>query len=135
MKYGELKNQIRDLGFEEDSIIGEYQSIIMNACNRGINIVLKTIVEPHKHYFTSRIPEFKMPTANQIDINTSDDYVIDIPEKVEDLVPLIASHYVWLDDDVTKATYYWNEFDELKTMLMQEFSKSQKAKITGGVRF
>lgn len=135
MTFGELKNNIRDLGFEEDSIITEYHSIILNACNRAINIVLKTVVEPHKSYFKSNNDAFKLPKDNQLNVNTGDDYEIDLPAKVIDLVPLLASHYVWLDDDVAKATYYWNEYDEFKQALTAEFIKPLKVQFHGGVKY
>lgn len=45
MTYAELKAEIRDLGFEEDSTLqeAEYQKIISNACNRAIDEINTTV--------------------------------------------------------------------------------------------
>lgn len=37
MNYGQLKSQIRDLAFEEDEQMEEYESIVVNAINRAID--------------------------------------------------------------------------------------------------
>lgn len=39
MNWGEVKNRIRDLGFEEDESIEEYQNIVATAANTAINTI------------------------------------------------------------------------------------------------
>lgn len=39
MNWGELKKQIRDLGFEEDESLEEYESIVATAANTSINTI------------------------------------------------------------------------------------------------
>lgn len=46
MKYGELKNEIRDLGFEDDAIFIEYLSVIQNAITRACKILASTLKSP-----------------------------------------------------------------------------------------
>jgi len=49
MNYGELKNNIRDLAFEEDEQMEEYESIVANAINRSIDQI-GVQVTPIKKY-------------------------------------------------------------------------------------
>ena len=53
MNWGELKQNIRDLGFEEDSTMQEYSTIVMNASNRAIDMVVQELILPNKEYFGS----------------------------------------------------------------------------------
>ena len=71
-----------------------------------------------------------------ITIETADDYVIPIDHEVEQLLPLLTAYYVWLDDDERKAVMYYNQFDTLKTEIlerMRERSETGKAEIFGGI--
>ena len=40
-----------------------------------------------------------------------------LPRKAHHLAPLLAAYYIWLDDDSTKATLYYNSFVEKKQEL------------------
>lgn len=46
MKYIELKNQIKDLGFEEDAIFTEYPSIFSNAITRACQLIATLVKAP-----------------------------------------------------------------------------------------
>ena len=51
MTIKELKSNIKTLGFEEDSTMDLYSEIVLNAINRSIDWVYRTVVEPYKNYF------------------------------------------------------------------------------------
>ena len=69
-----------------------------------------TIVIEEKNVDGSiRIYYKKQPTV--IDSETEDTFVPEIPLKVHHLIPLIASYYLWLDDDAAKATQYYNMYE------------------------
>jgi len=55
----------------------------------------------------------------EITADTPDDFTIELDHDVLPFVPLLASHYVWLDDEPNKAGIYWNEYDILKNQLLQ----------------
>lgn len=135
MTYGELKDQIRDLGFEDDTSMDEYKEIVINACNRAVNIILKTVVSNIEGYFKFNNKDWVMPKPSPITIDTPDEAVVDLPDKVIDLAPLLAAYYVWLDDDERKAIYYYNQYDDLKNQILAECQGGSKARITGGIRF
>lgn len=135
MTYKELKDQIRDLGFEEDISMDEYKEIVVNACNRAVNIILKTVVSNIEGYFKFENEEWEFPKPISITVDTADDSIIDMPDKVIDLIPLLAAYYVWLDDDERKAVYYYNQYDDLKNQILAECQGGSKARIVGGVRF
>ena len=46
MKYEELKSEIRDLGFEDDSAVSEYLDIINNAITRACKVIATTVKAP-----------------------------------------------------------------------------------------
>lgn len=138
MTWGELKNQIRDLGFEDDSSMNEYSSIVINACNHAINVINLTFVLPLKAYFKAELStdeeEWTVPVITNITEDTSDDFVIQLPDLALPLIKLLAGHYVWLDDDLTKATYYYNEYDDLLNQLKQACFATTKITIGKGLR-
>ena len=51
MNYGELKENIRDLAFEEDDQMEEYESIVINAINRAITMIAEEVA-PIRKYIT-----------------------------------------------------------------------------------
>lgn len=154
MTFGELKRQIQSLGFADTSDITTYKEIIIDASNRAINMVLKDVVSQAEGYFTALLSgqddftvptgnikvsfnndTWKIPKGNQITDATIDSYVIDVPDKVIDLVPLLASHYVWLDDDAEKSLYYYNGYDDLKNALLTDMLRPRDLVFSGGLRW
>lgn len=72
--------------------------------------------------------KWKLPKIEELTEDTPDDFKIQVPDKLIDLVPLLSAHYAWLDDDVQKATIYWNEYDDLKNQLMEDMNRLQNVK-------
>ena len=70
---------------------------------------------------------------------TSDDFDIQIDYEIEHLVPLLAGHYAWLDDDIQKATMYYNEYEQLLNQVMirlqEREQKQSKMKVVGGFKW
>ena len=61
--------------------------------------------------------------------STQDTYAIDMQDDLLQLVPLLAAHYIWLDDDERKAVMYWNEYDSLKQEIMMRDASSQRVRV------
>lgn len=154
MNWGELKEKIRDLGFEEDSTMSEYSTIVVNAANRAIDMIIHELIVPNKEYFgnlyavtktsidattgdvTTTKVKWQQPDVDPITTSTPDTEEIDLPERVSFIVPILAAHYVWLDDDQTKAMIYWNQFDDFRTRLLQEArEKNFNCDMVGGLWF
>ena len=137
MTYGELKEQIKDLGFEDTSSMNEYQTVVKNALNRSIQYIYSDLVIQLKAYFkkTLSTPEEEWEAFRPLPITelTTDDFVIDLPEPLLVLVPLLAGHFVWLDDDVQKSVMYWNDYDEMRSGILAACLSDSRAKITGGI--
>ena len=185
MTYKELIDNIRDLGFSDDSEIDEFEEdvdVIANAINRAIteisieyapiigkyevpvppteaveeNGILKEVVPdmfevdmqavtddkfigfadtPVKKELKSGIytkfSDFEIESDDTIILHTSDyenlvifykempdkyvwgennDVRLPLPLHAHHLVPLLASYYVWLDDDLTKAQLYYERY-------------------------
>nr|DAI79658.1 MAG TPA: hypothetical protein [Caudoviricetes sp.] len=138
MTWAELKNQIRDLGFEDDYSMQEYESIVRNAVNHAINTINYTVVLPLRAYFKAELStdeeEWTVPVIKDITSDTPDDFEIQLPLMVQPLIKLLASHYVWLDDDLTKATYYYNEYDDLMNQIKQACYATTRIVIGQGLR-
>lgn len=143
MTWKDLKDELIDLGFEEDDTYSEYKRIAVNATNRAVRIIHTVVVPQIEDYLNDKwgypgkdedgkatwvLPKFKPLT-----IDVEDDTKINIPEITEPLVGILAAHYLWLDDDLTKATIYWNEYDDLKTQIIQSAKIVKKARVVGGI--
>lgn len=55
--------------------------------------------------------------------STPDEYELELDYDAADLVPLLASHYIWLDDDPQRATMYYNDFAERSGEIMGTASR------------
>jgi len=49
--------------------------------------------------------------CTQINSETEDTFVPELPLKVHHLIPLLAAYYLWLDDDAAKAAQYYNMYE------------------------
>jgi len=141
MTWENLKQQIVDLGFEEDSILPEYGRIIINSVNRALDVIRYKVFSQIEDYYRNtgewgaRDPitgQWVFPTHEHVSSATADSYEIVLPDNLLPLVPLLASHYVWLDDDITKATLYFNEYDMFKDQILMVCKTPRKAVIEGG---
>lgn len=73
-----------------------------------------------------------------IDTDTTDDFDIQIDYEAEHLVPLLAAYHAWLDDDIQKATMYYNEYEQELNRILQARAERQnkvKARVVGGIRW
>ena len=68
--------------------------------------------------------------CTQVDENTTDDFVPELPLKVHHLIPLLASYYLWLDDDVAKATTYYNMFEQEAAVVMAKETSPRMRVVT-----
>ena len=136
MTYGEVKEKIRDYGFEEDSTMQEYSTVVKNAVNAAQMFLYDDIVVYLAAYYKRELStsekEWKPERPKYITDATEDDFVINLPDNIIELLPLLASYFVWLDDDSVKATLYWNIFDDKRESIVSSCLKDAKATITGG---
>lgn len=139
MTYGEVKDKIRDLGFEEESTMLEYISIVKNAVQRAVQFIYDDVVVKLKGYYKRELSteenEWQAVRPSTITLETPDEFVIELPDNLLELVPLLASYYVWIDDDQVKAALYWNAFDAHRNEIINGCLRDVKGKITGGVRW
>lgn len=131
MTYKEIKDSLTDLGFELDSEVdSDYSRVRLNAINRTLSLLWSTVILPNISYFSDDLDEDDgLIYFNE---NSNDEDETNCPELLKPLVQLLAGHWLWLDDDLTKATLYWNEYDDLKNQIIQMIKTPRKAKIVGG---
>lgn len=142
--YKELKDRMTDLGFEEDDVAEEeYKRIYMNSFNRAGEIIYGTVMLAIEGYLRDMergddvVVDYRDVDPNirqitRITEDTADDDIIEIPYIIVPLYTLLAAHYAWLDDDITKATMYYNEYDNLKNEIIANANRSRMAEIVGG---
>lgn len=61
--------------------------------------------------------------CTQVNADTPDEFVPELPLKVHHLIPLLASYYLWLDDDVAKATQYYNMYEQENALVTAKESQ------------
>lgn len=135
--YKEVKEALVDLGFEiDDEVESEYHRVRLNAINRSLNVLWSTVILPYISYFeeSDDMDEDDGITLfeDTEDRPVEDDDMSNLPSILLPLLQLQAAHWLWLDDDLTKATIYWNEYDDLKNQIIATITKPRKAKIIGG---
>jgi hypothetical protein len=190
MNYGELVQQIQDLGFSDESEIEDFGTIIPNCINRAvqeINLTVSPILATYEFeqdgtetdllyydineltaedgnpvflefadnpvmygdtYYkkftdfdiennttlvidgstSGKFKVFYKKAHTPFTVDTEDNAEIELPLRVHHLLPLLASYYVWLDDDQTKSVYYYNRYEALVTAL-QENDEKPRVKI------
>lgn len=133
MTYNELKQKIRDLGFEEDATMSEYSSNVINACNRAISTIYHTVLSRIESYFKFKDSEWVMPEMDVLYTDTPGDYVLNLPDKIVFLLPLLSAYYIWLDDDERKAITYRNEYEDLKEQIFAECLGGTRCRVVGGL--
>ncbi len=137
MTYGECKEKIRDLGFEENSTMQEYSSIVKNSVQRAMQFLYDDIVIRYKSYYIVELSteefDWRPIRPAQLTVDTPDDFILQLPDNIIELVPLLASYYVWLDDDQVKAALYWNSYDAMKQEIIATMSRDVRGVIQGGL--
>ena len=90
----------------------------------------KILVMNKSGIFTVFYKERVLPITEDTDPSTD----IQCEYTVEPLVHLLTAYYVWLDDDAQKAAMYYNQYDEMKKLILEDKSKP-KARIVGGYKW
>ena len=133
MTYGEAKEIIRDYGFEDNSAMTEYSTNVKNALNAAIQNIYDDMVIQLKGYYKKTLYE---PTRPEYIVDsTPDDFVIELPDNLLVLVPLLAAHFVWLDDDIQKSINYYNNYEDMRQKILNACLGDTRATITGGIRW
>ena len=139
MTYGEANEIIRDYGFEDNSAMSEYQTIIKNSLNTAIQNIYDDMVIQLKGYYKKTLStdekEWEPVRPELINDLTEDDFVIELPDNLLVLVPLLAAHFVWLDDDLQKAINYYNNYEDMRQKILNACLGDTRATITGGIRW
>ena len=131
--YKEIKEALVDLGFEiDEEVEEEYKRVRLNAINRSINVLWSTVCLPYISYFEDTDDLDEEEGLTHFDEDSEDTDTTNLPQMLLPLLQLQAGHWLWLDDDLTKATIYWNEYDDLKNQILATITKPRKAKIIGG---
>lgn len=137
MTYGEAKEIIRDYGFEDNSAMAEYKTNVKNALNTAIQNIYDDMVIQLKGYYKKTLSTDEVPwepiRPEYITDSTPDDFVIELPDNLLVLVPLLAAHFVWLDDDIQKSINYYNDYEDMRQKILNSCLGDTRATITGGI--
>ena len=72
----------------------------------------------------------KRPTL--VTTSTPDATVMTIHYKAEQLLPLLASYYIWNDDDPEKASKWRNEYEDMKAIILRTTQRPIPLTFNGG---
>ena len=72
----------------------------------------------------------KRPTL--VTTTTTDNTVMTIHHKAEQLLPLLASYYIWNDDDPEKASKWRNEYEDMKQLVLRTGQRPISLTFNGG---
>lgn len=64
---------------------------------------------------------------------TDDKTSIELPLKTHYLLPLLASYYIWLEDEKSKAVDYYNQYEALKNDMLSKRSAPRARIMSGGI--
>lgn len=64
---------------------------------------------------------------------TDDETSIELPLKTHYLLPLLASYYIWLEDEKSKAVDYYNQYETLKNDMLSKRSAPRARIMSGGI--
>lgn len=68
-----------------------------------------------------------------ITTSTPDNTVMTVNYKAEQLLPLLASYYIWNDDDPEKAAKWMNEYEDKKNLILARTPRFKTLTFTGGI--
>ena len=71
--------------------------------------------------------------CTQVNEDTPDAFVPEIPTKVHHLIPLLASYYLWLDDDERKAVQYYNQYETELMVVQSKATRPRMRILEGGI--
>lgn len=195
MKYEQLKRELINLGFADESELEEFGSIVTDAINRAIteiNLTVAPIIGTYEieqdgteedilYYNMTSLTKrngvvnflefadtpvrigtdvyrkfnnyeiengdtlvldgrvagtfkvFYKKAHTPITQDTPDDTELELPLKAHILVPLLASYYVWMEDEKTKAVDYYNQYEKLSQYVLSESLKPRMTILSGGI--
>lgn len=195
MNYGQLKNEIRDLGFSEDAEIAEFADIVPNSINRAITEINLTVcpitgtyqieqdgtdndllyydieeltkengivkflefadtpvmygdsvykkfadyeIEREKILIldgsiSGKFKVFYKKAHDPFNTESDDSVELPLPLKAHHLVPLLASYYIWLEDEKAKAVDYYNQYEKLSQKVMESSTDNRVRILSGGI--
>ena len=196
MNYGELKEQIRDMGFSDDAEIEEFSELVPNSINRAIEEInlnvapiigvyeieqdgtdtgllfydIESLTQDDDGNITfldfadtpvmvgtdvyQKFNDFEIENENTIVMDgalegtfrvfykkkhtpitadTPDTTKIELPLKAQHMLPYLAAYYIWLEDEQTKAVYYYNRYEGLLQEYQAEKEKPRARIVSGGI--
>lgn len=119
--YIDMSDRDGFLGFAETPILFEKNGTEMFKHFGDYQIEMGTtvVIDASENKGSFRIYYNKQ--CSQIDSETADDFVPEIPLRVHHLIPLLAAYYLWLDDEYDKAMLYYQRYEtELGLALNKE---------------
>ena len=72
----------------------------------------------------------KRPTL--VTLTSADSDIVDIDYKAEPLLALLASYFIWVDDDREKATIWYNEYTDNRDMILATSQQPKTISFIGG---
>lgn len=108
------------LSFDESPVLIEKdgESVYKKYGDYEIAMDRTIVLDADKAKGSFRIYYNALPT--RVNNDTPDTFVPELPIAAHELIPLLASYYLWLDDEYDKALLYKQEFESMLANIMQK---------------
>lgn len=100
-------DEIEDL--KEDDDCKWYLSAMPSVCNEAIERIKPYVMNIYQ--YNEQTGKYDKATIKHVDMETSADEVIELPDDACVLIPLYIASQLYKDDDISQATAYRNEFE------------------------
>lgn len=110
---------------EEDEYITAYCVFPITADTR----------DPDDYFTLTAKMEWVNIPPELVTLDSDDEMIMELPDNIIALLPILTAYMVWLDDDVVKATYYWNMYETFRERIIGSCLSTVKARIEGGVKW
>lgn len=115
---------------------GEKDTYETNHDIKTISSVTVKGAEITDYVFLKNTVVFTTPPSGEIVITYTinfDNVELELPLKAHILVPLLASYYIWLEDEKAKAVDYYNQYEKLSQSIQLDQEKPRMRILTGGI--
>lgn len=100
-------DDIEDLKGDDDC--KWYLSAMPSVCNEAIERIKPYVMNIYQ--YNEQTGKYDKATIKHVDMETSADEVIELPDDACVLIPLYIASQLYKDDDISQATAYRNEFE------------------------
>lgn len=120
-----------DLSTDTEVTEGKAYYSYNESANKYVLVIPLGTENPSEEGWYEYTPAFTWTSVrpDHITVDTEDTADLGLPADLTELVPLLAGYHIWLDDDQTKATMYYNNFVQKRDAIIESNMSTARATI------